>query len=115
MTAKDSTSYLGYLNKLVDEYNNTNHHSIGKKPTDADYFVLTEEIESSHKAPKFKVVDKVRITKYKNIFSKGYIENESRKIFVIDSVLKTNLWTYKIKDLNEETIIGSFYEKKNCC
>ena len=64
------------------------------------------------KAPKFKVSDKVRITQYKNIFSKGYTKNWSREIFLIDSVLKTNPWTYKIKDLNGEKVIGSFYEKE---
>ena len=54
---------------------------------------MTERIEMNHKAPKFKVNDGVRIIKYENIFSKGYIENWSREIFVIDSVLKTNPWT----------------------
>ena len=44
------------------------------------------------KAPKFKVNDRVRISKYKNIFSKGLTENWSREIFTIDSVLKTNPW-----------------------
>ena len=50
--------------------------------------------------------------KYKNIFGKSYTENRSKEILVIDSVLKTNPWTYKIKDLNGETIIGDFYEKE---
>ena len=48
-----------------------------------------ENIETNPKAPKFKVNDRVRIIKYKNIFSKGYTENWSREIFIIDSVLKT--------------------------
>ena len=61
---------------------------------------MTEDIETNPKSPKFKVGDKVRITNYKSIFSKGYTENWSKEMFVIDSVLKTNLWTYKIKDLN---------------
>ena len=60
----------------------------------------------------FKVNDRVRITKYKNIFSKGYTENWSRKTFIINSALKTNRWTYKLKDLNGDTIIGSFYEEE---
>ena len=47
-----------------------------------------------------------------NIFSKGYTENWSREIFVFDYVLNVNRWTYKIKDLNGEKIIGSFYEKE---
>ena len=79
----------------------------------ADYSALTEEIELSRKAPKFKVGDRVRITKYKNIFSKSYTKNWSKEIFVIDSVLKTNPWIFKIKDLNEEKIIGNFYEKES--
>ena len=73
---------------------------------------MTEKIETNPKALKFKFNDTVRITKYKNIFSNGYTENWSREIFIIDSVLKTNPWTYKIKDLNGEKIIGRFCEKK---
>ena len=69
-----------------------------KKPIDADYSAMTEEIESTHKAPKFKVGDSVRITKYKNVFSKSYTKIWAKEIFVIDSVLKTNPWTHKIKD-----------------
>ena len=61
---------------------------------------MTEKIETNPKAPKFKVNDRVRITKYKNIFSKDYTENWSRVLLFIDSVLKTNPYTYKIKDLN---------------
>ena len=53
--------------------------------------------ETNLKAPKFKVNDSVRITKYEIIFSKRYTENWSREIFVIDSVLKTNPWSYKLK------------------
>ena len=64
MTANDSNSYLPHLNKLVDQYNNTYyHHSINKKPINADYSALTEKIENNLKAPKFKVNDRVRITK----------------------------------------------------
>ena len=96
----------------IDQYNNNYHHSINKKPINADYFALTKKIETNLKAPKFKVNDSVRITKYKNIFSKGYTEKCSREILIIDSVLKTNPWTYKIKDLYGEKTKRSFYEKK---
>ena len=64
------------------------------------------------KFPRFKIGAIVRITKYKNIFSKVYSRSWSREIFEIDSVLKTNLWKYKIKDLNNEKILGSIHEKK---
>ena len=108
---KKLTANLGYLNKIIDEYNNTYHHSIVKKLADADYSALTEEIETNPKSPKFRVGDRVRITKHRNIFSKGYTQNRSKEIFVIDSVLKTSQWTYKITDVNGERMIGSFYEK----
>ena len=75
MTPNDSKFYLLYLNKLVDQSNNTNHHSINNKPINADYSALTEKIKTNPKAPKLKVNDRVRITKYKNFFSKGYTEN----------------------------------------
>ena len=102
----DSKSYLPYSKSIQYTY----QYSINKKPI--TIITLTETIETNHKDPKFKVNDRVRITKYQNIFSKGYTENWSREIFIIDSVLKTNPWTYKLKDLNGEKIIGSFYEKE---
>ena len=112
MTTNDSKSSLSYLNKLVDQCNNSNHHSNNKKPINADYSALTEKVETNLKAPKFKVNDRARIIKYKNIFSKGYTENWSREILIIDSILKTNSWTYKIKDLTGEKIIESFCDKE---
>ena len=68
---------------------------------------MTEDVDMNPKALKFKV----RVTKYKNIFSKGYTESYSREIFVIDSLLKTNPWMYRIEKSNGKKIIGSFYEK----
>ena len=75
---------------------------------------MTEKIKTNPKLPKFKVNDRVTITKYKNIFSKGYTENWSREIFIIDPVLQTYPWTYKLKDLKEEKTIGCFYENNLC-
>ena len=63
---------------------------------------MTEKIEINPKDPKFKVNDRRRITKYKNIVSKAYIENWSREIFITDSVLTTNPWTSRIKHLDGE-------------
>ena len=73
---------------------------------------MFEKIETVSKSPKFKVDDRVQITRYENILSNVYTKKCSREIFVIYSVLKTNPWTYKIISLNGENIIGSFYEKE---
>ena len=62
--------------------------------------------------PKFKVGDRVRISKYKNIFAKGYTQNWSEEVFVVSKIKDTVLWTYVISDLNGEPIAGSFYEKE---
>ena len=84
MIANDSKSYLSYLNKLVDRLNNICHHSISKKPVNVDDSDLTEKIKTDSKAPKFKVNDRVRITKYKNIFSKGCTKNWKKNNFKIN-------------------------------
>ena len=88
------------MNKLVDQYNNTYPYSIIKKPFNVDYSALTEKSETHSRAPTFKVNDKVRTNKYKNIFSRGYTGNWSREMFIIDAVLKISPWIYKTKDLN---------------
>ena len=54
----------------------------------------------------------MRISKYKNIFAKGYTPNCSEEVFVIKKVKNTVPWTYVINDLNDEEIIGTFYEKE---
>ena len=64
------------------------------------------------KNPKFKVGDHVRISKYNNIFPKGYAPNWSENIFVIKKIKNTVSWTYVISDLNGQEIVGSFYEKE---
>ena len=68
--------------------------------------------DSNEKDPKFKVCDYVRISKYKNIFAKGYTENWSEEVFVVIKIKNTVPWTYVISDLNGEPILGSFYEKE---
>ena len=68
--------------------------------------------ESNEKDPKFKVNDHVRISKYKNIFAKGYAPNWREEMFVIRQIKNTVLWTYVISDLNGEESVSSFYEKE---
>ena len=62
--------------------------------------------------PKFKVGDHVRISKYKNIFAKGYTQNWSEEVFVIKRIKNTVPWIYAIDDLNSEEITGTYYGKE---
>ena len=68
--------------------------------------------EINNKDPKFKIGDIVRISKYKNIFAKGYVPNWSEEVFVIKKVRNTVPWTYVISDLKVEEIVGTFCEKE---
>ena len=73
-------------------------------PIHADYSASTKEIERSHKLPKIKVGDRLKITEYQNIFSWGDTYNWSRETFVINFVLKANR-------RQRGKIIKCFYEK----
>ena len=64
------------------------------------------------KDSRFNVGDRVRISKFKNIFAKGYTPNWSREIFIVDTINDTVPYTYNLKDLNDEDIIGSFYDRE---
>ena len=105
--------YIDDLHDIVKKYNNTVHSSIKMKPKDVtdDSFIEYSE-ETNEKVPKFKVGDNVSISKYKNIFAKGYTPNSSEEVFVVNKVQNTVPWTYLINDLNGEEIKGSFYEKE---
>ena len=98
---------------IVNKYNNTVHNTINIKPIDVtdDYYAKCNE-EFNFKNPKFNVGDHVRISKYKDIFAKGYTPNWTKEVFIVNKIKNTVPWTYSISDLNNEKILGSFYEKE---
>ena len=113
MTTISKNVYIDKLDYIVKEYNNKYHTSIKMKPLDVkDNTYIDFKKEIDNKDPKFKVGDHVRISKYKNIFAKGYMPNWSEGVFVIKKVKNTVPWTYVVNDLNDEKIIGTFYEKE---
>ena len=67
--------------------------------------------EINNKDPICKISGIVRISKYENIFAKGYVPNWFEEVFVTTRVKNTVLWTYILTDLNREEIVGTFYEK----
>ena len=104
--------YICKLDDIVNKYNNTYHSTIKMKSVDvrsSTYIESSKEIISQN--PKFKIGDTVRISKYRNIFAKGYVPNWSEEVFVIKKVKNTVPWTYVISDLKEDKIVGTFYEK----
>ena len=114
MTTIGKSVYFNVLDDIVKNYNNTIHTSIKMKPKDVKEDHLKEHVEELNKKyPQFKIGDHVRISKYKNIFSKGYLPNWLEEIFIINKVKNTVPWTYLITDLKGEEFKESFYEK-NC-
>ncbi|XP_043468124.1 uncharacterized protein LOC122502243 [Leptopilina heterotoma] len=107
------------LPTLISNYNNTKHRTIGMKPKDVtleDVEILKERISKLRKIPlrrpKYKIGDKVRGSKYKNVFEKGYTPNWTTKIFTVDQVVSTQPVTYKLKDYQDQPISGGFYEEE---
>ena len=103
MTSISKNVYIDKLHDIVKEYNNTYHRTIKMKPFDVkDNTYINIGKEVNNKDPEFKVGDNVRISKYKNIFAKGYTPNWSEEIFVIQKITNTIQWTYAINDLHCE-------------
>ena len=105
--------YIDKLDDIVHKYNNTKHRTIKMKPIDVKenmYIDFGKEVNDND--PKFKVGNHVRISKYKNIFAKGYTPNWSKEVFLIKEMKNTVPWTFVINDLNGEEITENFYEKE---
>ena len=112
MTATGKSVYYNVLDNVVNKYNNTRHSTIKMKPIDVKNNKRVYIDEHNEKDIKFKVGDRVRISTYKNIFAKGYAPNWSSEIFIVDKINDTVPYTYNLKDLNDEEIIGSFYDRE---
>ena len=103
MTSVSKNVYIDKLDEVADDYNNTYHRTIKMKPVDVkDDKYIDFEKELNNKDPEFKVGDHVRISKYKNIFAKGYTPNWSENVFVVSKIKNTVPWAYVINDLNGE-------------
>ena len=115
MTSISKNVYIDKLDDIVNECNNAYHTTIKMKmkPVDVkDNAYINTDKGINNKDPKFKVGDRVGISKYKNIFAKGYTPNWSEEVFVIKKFKNNVPWAYVIKDLNDEEVIGTFYEKE---
>ena len=119
-TANNTRFYLNALDQMVKNYNENVHSTIKMTPKDASkdinrgkvYFSIIRKQNKSRTSIKYKKGDKVRISKYKRHFEKGYTPNWTEEIFTIDKINMTNPVTYQVRDLNNENILGSFYTRE---
>ncbi len=120
-TLKKQDVYYDVFDKFFDSYNSSYHRSIRMKPKEVNktnskkvfaniYGYDKDEGEVKFVKMLLKIGDYVRISKYKNIFSKGYESNWTREVFVVDKVIFNNSNpVYSLKDLLDEEIEGLFY------
>ena len=111
-----SISKKVYIDKLDDIVINTTKHIIEQLNwnqfmwNQTQYNNSSKEINNKH--PKFKIGDHVGTSKYKNIFTKGYVPNWSEEVFVITKDENTVPWSYVTSDLRGEKLVRKFYEKE---
>ena len=106
MTSISKNVYIDKLDDIVNKYNNTCHSTIKMKPVDVKSSTYIDSSNAiNNKDPKFKIGDIVRMSKYKNIFTKGYVPNWSEEVFVIKKIKSTVPWAYVISDLKGEEIV----------
>ena len=118
-TDNNTNVYIDILPDLVKDYNNTKHSSIKMTPVEASEKkneltvwrnLYPNRLDIIDINPKFSVGDKVRISKKKALFEKGYTTRWTEEVFTITKIKRTSPITYKIADLNGEEIDGTFYE-----
>ena len=110
--------YINFLPEIVAKYNATKHHTTNMCPKDVrkkhEKLLLSTVYNYNNtirvNKPRFKVGQKVRISKYKHIFQKGYLPSWSTEVFTIEKVQSTNPVTYILKDYQDNLISGGFYE-----
>ncbi|XP_050064725.1 uncharacterized protein LOC126553624 [Aphis gossypii] len=111
-TARGSHEWISILPKLLNEYNNSKHRTIGMTPVQADLnptSVTIKQREINNEKIKFKVGHNVRISAQKGVFTKDYMPNWSTEIFEIIKINKTLPVTYQLQDYTGKPIAGCFY------
>lgn len=117
--------WVDLLDSLLETYNNRVHRTIGVAPakvSESNEKMIHERLLASNrkmvskvrqrKKPKFKVGDKVRISKFKHEFEKGYTPNWTAEVFTVDGVQRTLPVTYRLKGWRGDEIKGGFYEQE---
>ncbi|XP_065642203.1 uncharacterized protein LOC136073868 [Hydra vulgaris] len=119
-SANSTRKYIDVLDEMVNQYNNTKHSSIKMTPIKASdkknenivFLNLNSKVRSKSPNSTFSISDKVRITKKKGAFEKGYTPRWTEEVFTVSQVQYTDPPTYKITDCNNEEIQGIFYEQE---
>jgi Integrase core domain len=118
-TINNNFDWISILPQLIENYNNAKHRTIGMKPKDVSIKnewsvskVLNEPLKTRIIKPLLEG-QTVRISNYKNIFAKSYLQNWSEQLYKIRKVQKTKPITYLIANFDtNEPILGTFYREE---
>ena len=118
-TKHNTQRYIDILQDLVRSYNNTFHRSIKMTPSQVNRENQEEVWQRLYGQPQkdktipWPVGTRVRISKVKGLFEKGYLPNWSDELFTISKVLfRTDPITYKLQDDAGDVLQGTFYREE---
>lgn len=118
-TRNNTKRYIDVLPSLVKSYNNTYHRSIKLTPSqvssdnEEEVWQRLYATTSETKRKTYPLGSRVRISKVKGLFEKGYLPNWTDELFTISNVLhRTNPVTYEVKDDGGEVLKGTFYHEE---
>ena len=118
-TKHDTVVYHSILQELVWSYNHTYHRSIKTQPASVTrknqeeiWQRLYGEATSNGEPFKFRVGDRVRISKAKRTFKKGYLPNWTREVFTVIECLSGTPPVYVLQDAGDELLKGTFYAEE---
>ena len=114
-TKNNTRRWITVLPKIVDAINNSKNRSIGCPPSSVTKDNATQLWLRLYGQPKkfvkfkFNLGDEVRISRYKKIFEKGYLQNFTTEIFTVCERLNRNPPVYRVKSHSGEILDGTFY------
>jgi hypothetical protein len=122
LTSRNTYRYVDVLDDLLHLYNNRFHSTIKMAPSEVndtnilDVWSNTREARKkkfrSSKQPKFEIGSYVRVSKANKIFFKSYLPNYSDEIFIVKHIIYHTPIVYKLTDLMDEDVDGTFYEEE---
>lgn len=118
-TKNNTYRYLDVLPKLMNGYNNSFHRTIGMEPSKVNQKNALYILDKAYKIHdtkeqhfKFEIGDKVRISKMKGTFEKGYLPNWTVETFIVHEKLSRKPPVYVLHDEMDEKLAGVFYEEE---
>lgn len=120
MAVKETSSYLKFLPDIIESYNSKVHSAHGFAPKSVNKrnqrivwnILYFDYLKTPVKQSRFKVGDRVRLAKKKEVFTRSYHAQWTDEIFIIKAIKKTIPITFEIKDQHNEKLEGSFYENE---